>query len=163
MPAFPASTHLLPHPPPSLLWAQPKPSPHSFNCRPRDCGPLQISQVIDQAVFAYVPWTFNYYHAFAEGLVGMHIRACQSFGYCNASHSSPQHPPRMFRIEAKDAHVVWSQRLPGLHRVTQCVTPQGVLHINDSSLWEQVGGCVVIVVPMGDHFLSTWGTYIKNF
>ena len=97
---------------------------------------LQTTQ-IPQAVFSHVPWTFNYYHAFAEGLVGMFMQSCQVFGACNMTMDWTA--PRLFRTEGTGGDVSWADRLPGVHQVAKCFSPQGALHMTDSSIWEQVG------------------------
>lgn len=82
-----------------------------------------------------MPWAYNYYHAFGEGLVGMHIQACQVFGHCDAA-TLPG--PRLFRIEHKFADQKWASRLPALDLVSRCIAPAGVLHIGDETLRDQV-------------------------
>lgn len=90
---------------------------------------------VPEAVFMWVPWTFNYHHAFAEGLVGMFSSACSAFGHCNAS-TLPG--PRLFRTEHKHSSTVWSRSLSGVWNASKCISPEGALHMNDSSISEQV-------------------------
>ncbi|KAK9786498.1 hypothetical protein WJX73_010033 [Symbiochloris irregularis] len=87
------------------------------------------------AVFYFAPWAINYYHSFAETLVGMHIVACLRFGHCDAS-TMPG--PRLFRIEVDWRDWDWSKSMPALQDMARCISPEGILHINNSKHYEQV-------------------------
>lgn len=105
---------------------------------------MQTTQM-PSAIFYFAPWAINYYHSFAETLIGMHIAACMRFKHCDAS-TLPG--PRLFRTEIDWGEWDWSETLPALQEMAQCISPEGILHMNDTKVWEQVYGHAVYIMHM---------------